>query len=458
MSWYDRFIAPFQGKRPDRPEQLDFENKLTWTPASAARGGAPRRVETPASFPRFTLSAGDQLDSRNADRFSTTRLKLRDAYTPSQPVTDRKLFAGRTSTLTTLIRAIEDQRLHTVIYGERGIGKTSLLHILASAAREARYLVVYISCGASSTFDEMIRGVVEHIPLLFHGDYGPTSPETEKGGTFADLLGDAPLTVRVASDLLHRVVGTRVLVILDEFDRIESDDFRFAVAELLKSLSDRSVRVQVVIGGVAANLNELIQNLPAIQRNILALPVPKMTTDEVRHLVKNGEEATGLAFDEAAIAMIAERCVGFPYLASLLSNRAGLAALDDGRMSVTAADATIATLEAVAEVRGRITRRAQVQLDECIADGMLGPLGTLAGIAQYAGGHFTQNDITGLKLGSEGQAKISSLIAGLSANRTLLEWCDDDLGSGYRFIEGTVPAYLWLRSTEERGDLASAAA
>ena len=66
---------------------------------------------------------------------------FRTAFTPSQPVVERRLFAGRTGTLTTLIRAIEDERLHVIVYGERGIGKTSLMHVLAEAARDARYLV-----------------------------------------------------------------------------------------------------------------------------------------------------------------------------------------------------------------------------------------------------------------------------------------------------------------------------
>ena len=40
-----------------------------------------------------------------------------------------------------------------------------------------------------------------------------------------------------------RLVGTRVLVILDEYDRVVDVNFRREVAELIKNLSDRAARV-----------------------------------------------------------------------------------------------------------------------------------------------------------------------------------------------------------------------
>ena len=60
-------------------------------------------------------------------------------------------------------------------YGSRGLGKTSLMHVLAQTARDARYLVVYITCGASSTFEEMARTILGGVSLRYHTEFGPTS-------------------------------------------------------------------------------------------------------------------------------------------------------------------------------------------------------------------------------------------------------------------------------------------
>ena len=159
-------------------------------------------------------------------------MKLLEYFTPSQPVSDRKRFAGRSDVLSSVIRAIEEQRLHVIVYGERGLGKTSVMHVLTQAAREARYLVVYVSCGADSSFDEVFRTVAAHVPMLFHSTVGPTSPEVEKGKTLAELLTSTPISPRMASDMLAKVVGTRVVVVLDEFDRSHSKEFRQNIAEL----------------------------------------------------------------------------------------------------------------------------------------------------------------------------------------------------------------------------------
>ena len=154
--------------------------------------------------------------------------------------------------------------------GERGIGKTSLLHMLTQAAQEARYIVVYSSCGANSTFDETFRAAAADIPLLFHSGFAPTTAEAETGSTLADLLPPGPLSPRKFGDLCAKLTGTRVLIILDEFDRCESGAFRRDVAELIKNLSDRLGRVQLVLAGVAADLTELVEHIPSIRRNIFA--------------------------------------------------------------------------------------------------------------------------------------------------------------------------------------------
>jgi Cdc6-like AAA superfamily ATPase len=353
--------------------------KSTWTDLAKA-GSRPRAVlvaaddrpETHAppprtagqgEFPRFRLSAGDQLDPRLRNRLAETRRRLRDAFTPSQPVNDRNRFAGRVSLLTDLIRAIEDERLHVVLYGQRGIGKTSMLHVLTQAASEARYRVAYVSCGAGSSLDETFRAISRSVPLLFHADYGPTSLEGERGDTFADLLGPTPVTTRGASDLMAKVTGTRLIVMLDEFDRVESAEFRRAIAEFIKNLSDRLARVQLVIAGVAENLTELLSYTPSIQRALFTVEAPPMSTAETRQLVELGEQVAGLRFEHEAVSAITDSAAGLPYLTSLLSHHAALAALDDGRLQVMRKDVAAALDRAVDELGGRLPKSMRRRID-----------------------------------------------------------------------------------------------
>jgi hypothetical protein len=202
--------------------------------------------------------------------------------------------------------------------------------------------------------------------------------------------------------------------------------------------------VQFIIAGVAANLTELVANVPSIQRNVFAMRVPKMTPSEVRRIVKNGENISELKFDEAAIHAIIARCMGFPYLATLLSHRSALMAIDEGRLSVSAADVAFATEEAVEEFKGRISRRSQQQIAELVKKGYLPVLGALAGAAQSTGGWFSAEDVTSVHAGQSAIDDSKAFAARLAETRTLLEIGDDGHGPGYRFIEATVPVYLWL--------------
>ena len=446
MTWWDNLKAAFDG-RPAPRGPVVGESALVWKTNTA---GGPVGSAESGTFPHFHSTAGDQFDTRGADRFAASRIKLRTAYTPAQPIIDRRMFAGRTRVLTQLIRSLEDERLHTVIYGERGLGKTSLLHVLTQAARDARYQVVYVTCSAGSTFDDVMRTVAENIPLLYHADHGPTSAEAERGDSFATLLGPDTVTVRGASDLLGKINGTRVLVVLDEFDRAESDLFRRSIAELVKSLSDRSVRVQFVIAGVAANFNELVANVPAIQRNISAFHVPKMSPVEVRELIKKGEPVTGIAFDDGAVEAIVTRSIGFPSLASLLSHRAGLNAIDRGSNTVTFDDVAAATSESVDDAHTRLSRRSQLDIAKRIASGALGALGVIAGAAQSAGGAFTVEDVNTLHADPADIAAARVLLDRLTANDVLVETIEDEFGKTYNFREFSMPVYLWLLAARDQ--------
>ncbi len=51
-------------------------------------------------------------------------------FSPHAPVDAEELFSGRTDLLLRMIDVIYQRGLHAVLYGDRGVGKTSLTYIL----------------------------------------------------------------------------------------------------------------------------------------------------------------------------------------------------------------------------------------------------------------------------------------------------------------------------------------
>jgi Cdc6-like AAA superfamily ATPase len=241
---------------------------------------------------------------------------LRDAFTPTRPKKSAALFSGRFKQLQRIIAAIEEERAHVMVYGERGSGKTSLANVLAGKAEEAGYLVLRFACSSELGFEDIFRSFLRRMPatLLAEG-IGATS----RAGidNFEQLLTrhcDIP-------ELLHifeRIYEKHVILIIDEYDRVTSEDTKAKLAELLKNLSDAAAPVTLLIIGVAENVDQLLGKHPSLQRTIVTVPMPLMTRREIDGIIASGEERSGLSFDPWVRQTIIDFAQGLPYHAQLL--------------------------------------------------------------------------------------------------------------------------------------------
>ena len=82
-------------------------------------------------------------------------LEVAKAFSPSAPIDDKSLFAGRIQQITAILTAVGQKGQHAIIYGERGVGKTSLanvIHDFVSAQGGNAVRVAKVNCDASVTF------------------------------------------------------------------------------------------------------------------------------------------------------------------------------------------------------------------------------------------------------------------------------------------------------------------
>lgn len=418
----------FRGRRAS--EAFDFDE------AVAVDALTPARIDHGLrDFPGFQESA-NMRPARGAK--AAARQRMRAAFSPANPISDVTMFAGRREVLVQMIRAIEDRRFHLVLYGDRGIGKTSMLHVLSYLARQAGYLVRYTSCSEGADFSQTFRTIARDIPIIYHNAIEPTSELVERGATLADLLPDGDLTATQISELFANVTGTRVLIVLDEFDRSDSVEFRRWTAELIKNLSDRSTRVQPVIAGVAGNLNELIEHIPSIRRNIFCLPVPSMTDKEIEDIIEIGAQTSGVGYQPSARAQIVGLANGSPYLANLIGQHAGLAALDRGAESVSAADVQVALERALYEIEQRVPPKALYQLKHMSDPELRAALESAAKEALTSIGR--------IEAPAPGDTRRAAELDRLASEFRLIEDTPEAPGAAYRFIEDGVALYLWLTS------------
>lgn len=398
---------------------------------AAARRSSGRSTGVSASRIAGEASIGAK-DLKRARRL------IRETFTPVHPVTSRAHFAGRREVLKSIIDAVEEQRAHVVVFGERGIGKTSLMHVLGELARESGYLVVYASCGNRSDFDELFRSVLRKIPLNSLAETIPAAPDS--GLTLADRLSDGLIGARELSEVCAGISGVTVLIILDEYDRVEADEFRQATAELMKNLSDRAARVQLVLAGVSSNIRELIGHIPSVRRNVVGIPVPRFSDEEVRTLIGDGEKTVGIHFEEEVISQIVMLANGSPYLVRLISHHASIHALDAGQMVIESGHLVAALDQMLTEAEQRLPPELVRRFEQWSTQHGNDPVVAAARAANSADGWFTADDI-GRRLGVPLNHEHVSRMA---READLLE---TDASSGkvrYRFRDEALASFIWL--------------
>lgn len=73
-------------------------------------------------------------------------------FTPTTPVDEKSLFAGRNDQVRSVIDVINQKGQHGIVYGERGVGKTSLMNVLHAFLGMPNVVAPRINCDSSDTF------------------------------------------------------------------------------------------------------------------------------------------------------------------------------------------------------------------------------------------------------------------------------------------------------------------
>jgi type II secretory pathway predicted ATPase ExeA len=368
---------------------------------------------------------------------------LRDAFTPTRPQRTARRLAGRETELLRIFRAIGLERAHVVLYGERGRGKTSLVNLVAAAARRTGFMVGRHACSFDSTFDDIVRGLARDLPASLLANPAVADPNLE--GCEAALPAGR-VQPRDVVALPGRLIGPRLLLIADEFDRVQDSATRTLFADTVKQVSDRGVPLSFIIVGVADSLEELLGRHPSIQRNILGLPLPLLPDEQIAHILVQGGAEAGVAFDAQACAAIAAVARGVPYIAQLLGLHAATEALQAGSRSVRRADVLAACARAVEEADPRaagvyeeLTRGGRDRALQAV-------LTQVARAAQDRFGRFTAIDSEQAGVVRLGDASVKRDAWAMLRTAGAIRPCPNAGPDIFTFADPLLPHYILLRA------------
>lgn len=269
---------------------------------------------------------------------------LSKIFRPSAPTDDRQLFRGRGDQLDAVSTAILELGQHAIVFGERGVGKTSLAY-MAMAVFKVQYpsgIAMRIPCDAEDDFQSVWRKLVGR--LRHEEDVADAETRMvlrQLIDRIEDMFLEDPAPELVSRALQLVASRTPILIVLDEFDRMNVFQSGAAFADLVKQLSDDLVDCTLCLVGVADNVADLIAAHASIDRSLRQIVMPRMTQDELSEIVKRGFETFSarsgysLNLQDGAIRAVSNLSQGFPYYTHLLASAIGKIAIVNELSEIT---------------------------------------------------------------------------------------------------------------------------
>jgi Cdc6-like AAA superfamily ATPase len=375
------------------------------------------------------------------------RVGLTSAFRPGAPVDTQDFLAGRTDQLTDILNATWQPGRHVILFGERGVGKTSVAKVIVQIKASAGSHVLdskTINCDESDDFSS-----------IWHKAFGSLDITIDdKPATLDELLPEivTPDHVRYA---LSRLEGNS-LIVLDELDQLKNEAAKNLMAATIKNLSDHLIDTTLLLVGVADTLDDLIAQHKSIERALVQVQMPRMTTDELKEIVNKGVLSVSMTITDHAKSLIPRFSLGLPYYTHSLALYSGLRAVDQGRTEIIADDVLTVTATAVTKSHSILSMYHKAATSPQPANLYADVLLACA---------LTTPDV----LGFFAPADISSSMSAIMGKRYyvpayvrhLNEFCDSKRGpvlhkvgeaykARYRFVDPLMQPFIILKALSER--------
>ncbi|WP_227818248.1 AAA family ATPase [Nitrogeniibacter aestuarii] len=257
--------------------------------------------------------------------------RLNKVLSASKPINSIEFLKGRDRELETIKRALYADGRHVFIFGDRGVGKSSLGQTAAIAYQSSDAEPIFVSGSPDDSFSSIVANIVaraiskprtksvknsKKISLSFRGlsigegeDVSPIDIESN-----IQTIGDAVELLRQAG----KEHSAKPIIVIDEFDTISSLDERNKFSYLLKQLGDQAVNIKFIFTGIARSLDELLGVHQSAYRQLETVELPRLGWDARREIVTSTAAAFNITVDNDVNWRICMVSDGYPYYIHLV--------------------------------------------------------------------------------------------------------------------------------------------
>ena len=245
------------------------------------------------------------------------------------PINEEELFAGRASEVVKILQTVIARSKHVVLFGERGVGKTSLSNIFWKRYHKTlkSFVVARVQAGPHDNFSSLWIRALEELRAA-----GIAAGKPNYVNFSTDFETVTPSNIR--RELQKCGANALPVIIVDEYNEIVDEDAKTLTANLIKEFYDFSITTTVILVGVAENITELVEDHKSIDRALVQIPLSRMRDSELKEIIQKRVSRTPMEFSGDAIWTIITLSRGLPFFTQTLSKHAALNAIDNRRIAV----------------------------------------------------------------------------------------------------------------------------
>jgi Cdc6-like AAA superfamily ATPase len=260
------------------------------------------------------------------------RAVLKAHLTPSKEVDSPERLLGRQGELRRIERALNSEGRNIFIFGDRGIGKTSVAVTAAYLNNSSFAKPIYVPCGQNGSFGEAIQAIGNSIiPASQRVRPGRLKIAANVGYAGAAIGGGIeheslsaipkPSTITEALDILSYVAAKRrgrTIVVIDEFDRIKSDEDKVLFAELVKNLSPRNLDLRLILCGIGQSVDDILGAHLSSGRYFEPLELEKLHHNFLWDIIQTAADKLRVEIPRETLVRVSIISDGFPHFVHLI--------------------------------------------------------------------------------------------------------------------------------------------
>lgn len=278
-----------------------------------------------------------------------------DPFTPDLPVDSPEKFAGRKeeidSVVDSLYQLVNQNPRHTIITGDRGIGKSSVLNQIKNISQgneelakklnldlgdqDYDFICAWHDCSTDQTPSVVASQLLSQLKNSFENVLQKINLELNIGGILKISEKDSSTsTLTEIVDLFCKDVKrgaqkatennkSGIILFIDELDRVKQNSGMATFLKLsAEKLSREGVKnVAFFAGGITGAVQNLENEHGSIYRTFKDVPLPRLELPEVEEILVNGFESVSHSYDDNVLKKVFELSAGYPEPVHLLGSQ-----------------------------------------------------------------------------------------------------------------------------------------